>query len=135
MRFQEINTWLFIDHFTETEFFLPVIRGDNQLVHIKYENRNQIEITEWGIPEPTSGDQTEPANLDMVFVPLLAVDQKGYRVGYGKGFYDRFLSQCNSNCLFIGLSYFEPIASIADRNEFDIPLHCCVTPNNLIKFK
>ena len=64
----------------------------------------------------------------MVFVPLLAFDQKGHRVGYGKGFYDRFLKQCQNNTLKIGLSFFEPLDSLLKAQPHDINLDAVVTP-------
>ena len=70
----------------------------------------------------------------MVILPLLAFDQQGYRVGYGKGFYDKFLSGCREDCLKVGFSYFEPIETIDDCNEFDVPLDLCITPQNVYVF-
>jgi 5-formyltetrahydrofolate cyclo-ligase len=69
----------------------------------------------------------------MVIVPLLAFDKKGYRVGYGKGFYDRFLA--NIETQKVGLSFFEPIEEINDVHLNDIRLDQCITPNGIINFK
>lgn len=84
----------------------------------------------YGIMEPREGTVIEPLILDMIFVPLLAIDREGCRAGYGKGFYDRYLSRCRKDCLKVGFSYFEPIDQLADKDEFDIPLDLCVTPTN-----
>lgn len=70
----------------------------------------------------------------MVLIPLLAFDKKGYRVGYGKGFYDRFLADCRPDVVKVGLSVFEPIDEIADLNEFDIKMDFCITPNRVWQF-
>ena len=70
----------------------------------------------------------------MIFVPLLAYDRIGNRVGYGKGYYDRFLAKCEAKTIFIGLSFFTPEAVITPE-ETDIPLNFCVTPNNIYTFK
>uniref|UniRef100_UPI0027D33E87 5-formyltetrahydrofolate cyclo-ligase n=1 Tax=Escherichia coli TaxID=562 RepID=UPI0027D33E87 len=84
----------------------------------------------WGITEPR-GEQILPASaIDLVFAPLLVFDQKGYRLGYGKGYYDRFLSNC-TDAAIIGFSYFEPIREIADTHEFDLPLTIGITPDKL----
>jgi 5-formyltetrahydrofolate cyclo-ligase len=66
--------------------------------------------------------------IDLVFIPLLACDLQGNRVGYGKGFYDRFLSKCRYDVKKIGLSFFDPVDKIEDVNVFDIPLDECITP-------
>lgn len=84
--------------------------------------------------EPGSNDIARPGDIDMVFVPLLAFDKNGCRVGYGKGFYDKWLAGCRADCIKVGFSYFEPIESIDDRNEFDVPLNLCITPHNQYVF-
>ena len=75
-----------------------------------------------------------PGNIDLVFVPLLAFDEKGYRIGYGKGFYDKYLADCRNDCIKAGFCYFDPLASIDDSNEFDVPLNLCITPQNVYVF-
>lgn len=84
--------------------------------------------------EPAGSDIIMPDEIDLVFVPLLAIDKNGYRVGYGKGFYDKWLAGCRADCIKVGFSYFEPIATIDDRNEFDVPLNLCITPHNQYVF-
>jgi 5-formyltetrahydrofolate cyclo-ligase len=88
----------------------------------------------YGIFEPVNTAFFNAAELDIVFVPLLAFDKKGYRVGYGKGFYDRFLVNCKETCLKIGFSYFEAIDEITDTNQFDVPLSYCITPEKIYAF-
>lgn len=86
------------------------------------------------IPEPLQGLIIDPQDIDMVLVPLLAFDLRGYRVGYGKGYYDRFLSQCDTDCTKVGFSYFEAIDEIEDVNQFDVPLNLCITPHQVYVF-
>lgn len=88
----------------------------------------------WGIPEPVKGTPADPAEVDMVFLPLLSFDANGHRVGYGKGFYDRFLAACRSDCLRIGLSWFGPVDLIEDLGPHDIPMHYCITPERVYAF-
>ena len=70
----------------------------------------------------------------VVFIPLLAFDQKGNRVGYGKGFYDKFLEQCKPKTVKIGLSFFSTEEEISDIYKNDISLDYCVTPQTIYKF-
>jgi 5-formyltetrahydrofolate cyclo-ligase len=93
-----------------------------------------FEENDFYVPEPVGGDSIDPQIIDLVLVPLLAFDKKGYRVGYGKGFYDRFLLQCKERCIKIGLSYFDPLDRIEDANEFDVPLDFCITPQKVYVF-
>lgn len=88
----------------------------------------------FGTEEPVCGETADPETIDLVLVPLLAFDTQGYRVGYGKGYYDKFLAHCRNNCIKAGLSYFEPVGEITDRQEFDVPLNLCITPQQLYVF-
>ncbi|HYE56178.1 MAG TPA: 5-formyltetrahydrofolate cyclo-ligase [Chitinophagaceae bacterium] len=94
----------------------------------------EYEVNSHGISEPVDGEQLSPEELDIIFVPMLAYDKQGYRVGYGKGFYDRYLQQCKPGILKIGFSYFEPEPVISDVNEFDIPLNLVITPERIYEF-
>ncbi|QNJ97373.1 5-formyltetrahydrofolate cyclo-ligase [Constantimarinum furrinae] len=129
-----------------TEYILHILQGKDksviipktnfesgEMTHILLQEHTALKISNYGIPEPESGIEVLPGQIEIVFVPLLAYDVKGNRVGYGKGFYDRFLAQCDPEAVFIGLSFFEPEASIL--HEFiDIPLNFCVTPHRTYKF-
>lgn len=88
----------------------------------------------YGTPEPDSAQFIAPESIDVVIVPLLCFDKNGYRVGYGKGFYDKYLKLTRSDTIKIGLSYYEPIDKIIDRNEFDVPLNYCITPERMYEF-
>ncbi|OCX51156.1 5-formyltetrahydrofolate cyclo-ligase [Mucilaginibacter sp. PPCGB 2223] len=87
-----------------------------------------------GITEPIAGNMVDVSNIDMAVVPLLAFDKRGFRVGYGKGFYDRFMAQCKPGAHFIGLSFFGPEEKIEDIDGYDKPLHQCITPDQLYLF-
>jgi 5-formyltetrahydrofolate cyclo-ligase len=95
----------------------------------------QFVSNEYGILEPVSGELVDEKLIDIVLVPLLVVDKVGNRVGYGKGFYDRFLMQCSKRVKTYGISFFEPIDSIADVGSWDMKLHACITPQGIHYFK
>jgi 5-formyltetrahydrofolate cyclo-ligase len=98
-----------------------------------YADDDALELAEnnYGIPEPISGNEIDIHEIDMVILPLLVFDKQGYRVGYGKGFYDRFCAQCKPGTQFIGLSLFDPVDSIEDVNEYDVWMHACITPTEV----
>ncbi len=133
-RLLEINTWHFLEEL-EANLETAVVQDNGLLKHIRYVDQSQIVVSEWGIPEPLSGEEIEVEVMDIVFVPLLVADMRGYRVGYGKGFYDSFLKKCPQKTKFIGLSYFPCIHEIKDVYEGDVPLHYLVTPEKIIDFK
>ena len=112
-----------------------IIPGTKQLQHYKL-NDALIE-NKWGIPEPDPlrSEQIAAQDLDVVLLPLLAFDKMGYRVGYGGGFYDRFLAECKPDIIKIGLSIFDPISKIEDINAFDIPMDLCITPTQVWRWQ
>ena len=90
---------------------------------------------QYNIHEPATGEkELLPGDIDLVFVPLLAFDENGYRVGYGKGFYDKYLAGCREDCLKVGFSHFPPVATITDKGDFDVPLDLCITPQTVYVF-
>ena len=105
------------------------------MTHFLLTDNTKIKKNEYNIPEPINGLSVPTEMIEVVFVPLLAYDKQGNRVGYGKGFYDKFLSECKPNVVKIGLSFFEPEKIIEDVFENDIKLDFCVTPEQIINFK
>lgn len=131
----------------DTEFILQILAGKDKEIVVAKTDFNLIEMThylltdntkfrknEYNIPEPVDGIEVPVSKIDVVFVPLLAFDTKGNRVGYGKGFYDKFLSQCQPETIKIGLSFFEAEEEIKDVYQDDIRLDYCVTPNKIYDF-
>lgn len=106
----------------------------NSMEHFLDDAELEIESNDYGIPEPIAGNKINTSEIDMVIAPLLVFDERGYRVGYGKGFYDRFMAQCKPATHFIGLSFFEPVSVVDDIDAHDIPLHQCITANSIYRF-
>jgi 5-formyltetrahydrofolate cyclo-ligase len=88
----------------------------------------------FNVYEPEKGEVITAADIDLVIVPLLTFDKHGYRVGYGKGYYDKFLAGCREDCIKAGFSYFEPVEAIDDCHDFDVPLDLCITPQAVYVF-
>jgi 5-formyltetrahydrofolate cyclo-ligase len=150
----EIDTFAIIKkiqhHFPQKQIFVPrIVPNTNDLIHILIEPQTQFQLDKWGIPEPVVGNTTphtshltpntqhltpNTSHLAFILIPLLAYDQHGHRVGYGKGFYDKFLAHCSPSTFKIGLSFFEPSEDIEDTNEHDIRLNACITPIKIWKF-
>jgi len=131
----------------DTEFLLHILAGkDKEIVvsksdfatlgmtHYLLTDNTKFQKNAYNIPEPVDGLEVPISKMDVVFVPLLAFDIKGNRVGYGKGFYDKFLSECKPETIKIGLSFFAAEQIIEDASEKDIQLDYCVTPNRIYKF-
>lgn len=118
----------------EKTVVVPKITSEGQLQHYILEETTPLQYNAYGIPEPVEGKLLSLQKIDVVFVPLLAFDTTGQRVGYGKGYYDRFLSSCKPTVISVGLSFFEPVAQISDCNPQDVPLHYVVSPQQLYSF-
>lgn len=135
----EPDTWLIVNRvkreFGEISIVLPRVNtSTGQMENFLFSGEEDLRENKWGIEEPQTGVSVDPEIIDMVLVPLLAFDLKGQRVGYGKGFYDQFLSECRPDCLRIGISLFEAVDQITDIESFDEPLHSCITPNMMLTF-
>lgn len=118
----------------DKDVVVPKVVGRGTLQHYLLTDATPLRTSKWGIPEPMTGIQVDPGQIEVVFLPLLAFDRDGYRVGYGGGFYDRFLSGCRKEVVKVGLSFFEPVEEISDRNALDIPMDYCVTPDKTYSF-
>jgi 5-formyltetrahydrofolate cyclo-ligase len=130
-----------------TEYILQVLAGKDknivlsksdfstrEMTHFLLTDNTTIKKNEYDIPEPIDGLEVPVSKIDVVFVPLLAFDEKGNRVGYGKGFYDKFLAACKPEILKIGVSFFESENVISDVLNTDIQLDLCVTPTKVYNF-
>ncbi|HVF46653.1 MAG TPA: 5-formyltetrahydrofolate cyclo-ligase [Pyrinomonadaceae bacterium] len=133
-KFKEVDT-SFVIQKLRREF--PLVRtiaprvdhASGKIEHVAFDGSTQFALNRWGISEPADGDVIEPEQIDIVLVPGLAFDKGGHRVGYGRGFYDRFLNRTRPDCLKIGLSYFPPVDRIDDVHAGDATLEHCVTPD------
>ena len=135
--FGEVDTAPLIRLLQEREKTLVVSRTLMETVRMEHflYDPNQIEANnKWHIPEPQGGIPIMSEEIEVVFVPLLAYDTAGNRIGYGKGFYDNFLAECKTETLKVGLSFFPAEPLIEDVREGDIPLDYVVTPEGVFEF-
>ncbi|MGB0982219.1 MAG: 5-formyltetrahydrofolate cyclo-ligase [Winogradskyella sp.] len=130
-----------------TDYILNILAGKDKniiisksnfenysMTHFLLTDNTKIKKNAYNIPEPIDGIEVETSKLDVVFIPLLAFDNTGNRIGYGKGFYDRFLAKCKPKTIKIGLSFFEAEHQTFKVSKDDIKLDYCVTPNKIFQF-
>jgi len=135
----EVNTFLMSDFL---QFRMPGLQlaypiadfGTNTMQAMLVNDDTDFKKNKYGIAEPLNGTLIAPADIDMIFVPLLVFDEQGYRIGYGKGFYDRFLPLCRPAIFKVGFSWFEPVAAIGGIDQFDVPLTTGITPGQIYEF-
>ena len=111
----------------------PIIDAANSTM-IFYSETEMLQQNQYGIMEPLPTQLITPDSIDVILVPLLGVDKTGHRIGFGKGFYDKYFVNFPAGRPRIGVSYFEPTANIQDTHEFDVPLTHCITPWNSYEF-
>lgn len=113
---------------------LPVIEGRGKpLVMRSWAPGEPLEKKTWGIEEPpASAPEVLP---DVVLVPLLAFDPKGYRLGYGGGFYDRTLAKLRAvkPVTAIGIAYDEQRLDAVPRDSYDEPCDFVLTPSGVVR--
>lgn len=134
---KEINTDYILNILAGKDKHIIVSKShieDFSMAHYLLTDNTTLKKSKYNVPEPVDGIAIQPSQIEVVFVPLLAFDIAGNRVGYGKGFYDRFLAQCQPETLKIGLSFFEAETDIFEVSEDDVKLDYCVTPDQIIRF-
>ncbi len=115
--------------------FCPVIHPTTPtMLSVIVNDETEFALNKFGIPEPVNATPVFPEEIDMVIVPLLAYSVKGHRVGYGKGYYDRFLKECKNDVIKIGFSYFAPEPLIEGTNRYDMKLDYCISPERIYSF-
>lgn len=135
-KFNEIETSTIFERvrrdFPRIETLVPRVDFQTgEIENLRFTPETELVQNAWQIHEPAHDETIETQKIDLVLVPLLCFDLRGFRVGYGKGFYDRLLKNCRLDCRKIGLSYFQPVAEIEDAQEFDVKLDFCVTPEEI----
>ncbi len=120
----------------QNQLFVPVSNFlDGTMQHIPFEPGDILALNSYHIPEPIhKKPPIHPIELDVIFIPLLQADVHGNRLGYGKGFYDRYLALCRPDVIKIGLNFFDPISAIPTEKT-DIPLDYLITPDRVYEFK
>ncbi|TBN16797.1 5-formyltetrahydrofolate cyclo-ligase [Hyunsoonleella pacifica] len=135
---KEVNTDYILNILSGKDKNIVISKSDfktNTLTHFLLTDNTIIKKNNYNIPEPIDGIEISTNKIDVVFIPLLAFDKQGNRVGYGKGFYDGFLGNCNPETIKIGLSFFEAVDEINDVFDRDIGLDYCVIPFEIFSFK
>ena len=95
---------------------------------------NLIPTGKFSIPEPIEIMKIAYKNIDLVLVPGIAFDKEGYRLGYGFGFYDKFLKKV-PKAVKIGLAFDFQVVDKVPREEHDVPVNIIVTDKRVVEYK
>ena len=128
---KEIDTFeiiTFIEHhFKNSKICVPKITHKNEMHSVLYSSNEPLIKTNFKLSEPLNNELVKPQDINIAIVPMLVGDRQGYRIGYGKGYYDKYLKLCKDSLLTIGLSYFTPVEKI-EISQWDMPLKKIIYP-------
>jgi 5-formyltetrahydrofolate cyclo-ligase len=129
----ELNTYPLIHalwrDFPKLSINVPRVDMQTQtLENVLFVPETRLYVGDFGQYEPLDALPAPAREVEVAIVPLLAYSEAGYRVGYGKGHYDKFLPTCSADMLKIGISQFSPVAHIADTDGYDVRLDKVFTP-------
>jgi 5-formyltetrahydrofolate cyclo-ligase len=113
-------------------FALPVIDDAGNMAFHAWGATTILKKNRFGIDEPTASPAVIP---DTIFTPLLAFDRTGTRLGYGKGYYDRYFTNEGKHALRIGLAFSMQLLRTLPRDAHDIALHATITERGIMRHK
>ena len=140
MSYHAINTEVSLDLFMTKVYgnktlLLPVTDTSSQTMHAStLLHLDKTELGGYGILEPETKDVFDPSKIEIVIVPALVYNRHGFRIGYGKGYYDKFFSSCK-NAVKIGAAFSCQLSDEHFEEDFDISVDIIVTENEIIYCK
>ncbi len=138
-RRHEIDTWPLVEQIFQVwpsvKLYTPTVVGDD-LEAVRITPETKFSLNRWGIPEPESGVAlTGRDDLDLVLTPLLGFDGHGQRVGYGRGYFDRFFAS-HPKARRVGLGYESLLVNEGILAEdHDVRLHAVITESRTYLFE
>jgi len=115
--------------------YVPKIIGKGEMIAVKIKSLDELQEGHFGILEPISDEAIEPQNLDIVIVPGVAFDRRGYRIGYGGGYYDRFLKKLSIKTVKIAFAFEFQILDTLPQEEHDILMDIIISEKQIYFMK
>ncbi len=106
-----------------------VVEGQLEMRHHWYDSETRLQQGKWGVSVPAESDYADPALSELVIVPMLAADRRGYRLGYGKGYYDYLLSRLS--CVFVGVCFDAEVVDLVPDEPHDVRVHYILTEKGI----
>lgn len=135
-RFNEVDTLPLFYKLQDLGYLLYTSRLDpseENLETLNISNIKGFDSGNWGIPVPKEAAIVAGDTIQLMLIPLLAYDKRGYRIGYGKGYYDKYLAGLSPAIIKVGMSFFPPEDHIPVEPH-DIPMDFCITPKDVFFF-
>ncbi|RUM29094.1 MAG: 5-formyltetrahydrofolate cyclo-ligase [Aquifex sp.] len=125
-------TPLFPEVLKEKELILPKVEG-NEISLYRVHSQACLRRGSFGILEPEEGEEVNPKDVDLIAVPGIAFDLEGYRLGFGKGYYDRLLKKIKG--LKVGVAYSFQVFDRLPRDAWDVPVDVLITEKNVRRLR
>ena len=111
---------------------LPIVKKDNKMDFYSWSTKNLLKLNKYGIPEP---EQIKKVFPDIILVPLVAFDSRLYRIGYGGGYYDRYIEKLSNkkNLLKIGIAHSCQKINRVPTNKYDKKLDIIITEKYVLR--
>ena len=111
---------------------LPIVKKDNKMDFYSWSTKNLLKLNKYGIPEP---EQIKKVFPDIILVPLVAFDSRLYRIGYGGGYYDRYIKKLSNkkNLLKIGIAHSCQKINRVPANKYDKKLDIIITEKYVLR--
>lgn len=133
----EVDTIEFINYALKDNKEIYVPKTDKikkEMIAIRIDNFNDMVIDKWGILEPTNIDKDKiDEEFDLIIMPGIAFDKSGNRIGYGGGYYDKYISNKNIKCFKIALAYDFQIIEKIYPEVYDVRVDALISNNDFIK--
>lgn len=136
---REVDTWPILQYLINSQRHSPVVSTTNfktkEMTHFLVDQSTEFKLDPYGIPSPINGKEISISEIDLVFCPLISFDRTGNRIGYGGGYYDRFLKDCRKDAKRVGLAITPPLDLIPYAEPHDLRLHTCLNHQSRFEFK
>jgi len=129
---EEVESWVLLEELLKTKemVIVPKVVGDSLTLHT-IASKNDLSLQSFGIWEPTENAREVSRDLvDLFIVPGVVFDRHGYRIGWGRGYYDKLLS--GSIVPKIGLAYDTQVVAEVPHTSYDVPMTAVITEKEII---
>ncbi len=118
---------------SEKTLVFPRVRGED-LEFVLIESTADLVPGAFGVKEPKGCNLVPVEKIDLVVVPGVAFDQRGHRLGYGRGYYDRALARCRRQCMKVGFAYDSQLVEELPAAHYDETLSVLITESQTLNF-
>ena len=131
----EVSTDEIVEHALDNDKSLvfPRVIGE-ELEFVVIESPSELVPGAFGVKEPKGCSLVPVENIDLVVVPGVAFDKRGHRLGYGRGYYDRALTKCQSRCVKVGFAYDFQLVEKLPATDYDETLSVLITESQTLNF-